>query len=302
MASRFTRLPESLPCQGVLHCSGIKRNFYITRRSAIIPVESPGQISKQGIPEADIYTFLPTKVKQAEYSINPGCVLVNNNLFSKPSNSNNLQILHSTSPHLAFALNENCDPTVRSDMIQGLQRIVKDDSPNLHEAISPSLAFTPQLGTWQGLYTITMHKTRTNAKVLTTELKPSSISTITISTSRGCTRIPMPKFITESTNGVLHAITMHTSCSLALLSHEESATREKKLSHTVPEKWNQEFFEHTYEGPDDMPAHLKCALQGAEANIAIVNGKPHDETLALYLVEHRDHRSNRKIRFSWFAL
>ena len=39
------------------------------------------------------------------------------------------------------------------------------------------------------------------------------------------------------------------------------------MTRLVPESWNQEFFEHTYEGPDDMPGHMKCSLLGCSATV-----------------------------------
>ena len=35
---------------------------------------------------------------------------------------------------------------------------------------------------------------------------------------------------------------------------------EAALNAAVPESWNREFFKHTYEGPDDMPGHVKSSL------------------------------------------
>ena len=48
--------------------------------------------------------------------------------------------MHSTDKNIAFALNENCDPTVRSDMNQGLDRIV-DEKVKLHDVICNSITF-----------------------------------------------------------------------------------------------------------------------------------------------------------------
>lgn len=45
---------------------------------------------------------------------------------------------------------------------------------------------------------------------------------------------------------------------------------ESALNTVVPEAWNDQFFEHTYEGPDDMPGHAKSALFGAGATVPLV--------------------------------
>jgi thiamine phosphate synthase YjbQ (UPF0047 family) len=41
----------------------------------------------------------------------------------------------------------------------------------------------------------------------------------------------------------------------------------------VPEKWNDDFFVHTYEGPDDMPGHVKSSLFGVSVMVPVTDGK-----------------------------
>lgn len=41
----------------------------------------------------------------------------------------------------------------------------------------------------------------------------------------------------------------------------------------VPEKWNLEFFQHTYEGDDDMPGHVKSSLVGVTVSVPVSRGK-----------------------------
>jgi hypothetical protein len=62
------------------------------------------------------------------------------------------------------------------------------------------------------------------------------------------------------------------------------------LTHTVPSSWNRDStFQHTLEGDDDMPGHVKASIMGVSLNIPIGNGR-----LALgawqgiYLDEHLD--------------
>jgi secondary thiamine-phosphate synthase enzyme len=61
----------------------------------------------------------------------------------------------------------------------------------------------------------------------------------------------------------------------------------------VPERFE---WEHSLEGPDDMPAHIKASLMGAALTIPV-----HDGRLALgtwqgiYLCEHRDHGGARDV-------
>ena len=62
----------------------------------------------------------------------------------------------------------------------------------------------------------------------------------------------------------------------------------------VPE--NQNYFTHTYEGSDDMPAHLKSSILGSSIVIPISNGSLKLGTWqGIYLCEHRKHANARNI-------
>jgi secondary thiamine-phosphate synthase enzyme len=62
----------------------------------------------------------------------------------------------------------------------------------------------------------------------------------------------------------------------------------------VPE--NQSYYQHTFEGPDDMPAHLKASLLDSSVSIPITDGKLNLGTWqGIYLCEHRDRGSARKL-------
>ncbi|MCJ8270416.1 MAG: secondary thiamine-phosphate synthase enzyme YjbQ, partial [Psychrosphaera sp.] len=69
---------------------------------------------------------------------------------------------------------------------------------------------------------------------------------------------------------------------------------ESHFNYYVPE--NQIYYQHDYEGPDDMPAHIKASLLGSSVSIPIHNGH-----LALgiwqgiYLGEHRYNATSRTI-------
>jgi secondary thiamine-phosphate synthase enzyme len=89
----------------------------------------------------------------------------------------------------------------------------------------------------------------------------------------------------------------HTSASLALNENADPTVRQDFESHfnvLVPE--NQPYYIHTYEGPDDMPAHIKAALLGASVTIPIANGRLALGTWqGIYLCEHRDHARGRRL-------
>ena len=64
---------------------------------------------------------------------------------------------------------------------------------------------------------------------------------------------------------------------------------ERALNETVPESWNDEFFVHTYEGPDDMPGHVKASIVGCSVTVPVVAGELGlGKAQGLFLCEHRD--------------
>ena len=59
---------------------------------------------------------------------------------------------------------------------------------------------------------------------------------------------------------------------------------------------NMEWIRHTCEGPDDMPAHIKAALNQVSIGIPIVNGRMVLGTWqGIYLFEHRTHPHSRQV-------
>ena len=69
---------------------------------------------------------------------------------------------------------------------------------------------------------------------------------------------------------------------------------EQFFNRTAPEK--AAYFQHTSEGPDDMPAHLKAALLGSSVSIPVVSGRLALGTWqGLYLGEHRNHGGRRSV-------
>ena len=66
------------------------------------------------------------------------------------------------------------------------------------------------------------------------------------------------------------------------------------VHHAVPE--NAPYFEHTAEGPDDMPAHVKSSVIGCSVTIPIRDGRLALGTWqGIYLGEHRADASGRTI-------
>jgi secondary thiamine-phosphate synthase enzyme len=97
--------------------------------------------------------------------------------------------------------------------------------------------------------------------------------------------------------GLAHIFLHHTSASLTLNENADPTVRvdfESHFNKLVPE--NAPYYRHTYEGPDDMPAHLKAALLGNFLSIPITAGRLHlGVWQGIYLGEHRDQASGRTI-------
>jgi len=97
--------------------------------------------------------------------------------------------------------------------------------------------------------------------------------------------------------GMLNILIKHTSAAITLNENADPAVRddfESFISRMVPE--NQPYYLHTLEGADDMPAHIKSSLFGAELTIPITNHRLNLGTWqGIYLCEFRNHGGRRKI-------
>ncbi|ATG34964.1 secondary thiamine-phosphate synthase enzyme [Phaeobacter piscinae] len=101
--------------------------------------------------------------------------------------------------------------------------------------------------------------------------------------------------------GLLTLFVQHTSCSLLI---QENADPEVQgdllayLSRLVPPASDPSmaYLRHTYEGPDDMPAHIKAALLPVSLSIPVRDGRPALGTWqGIYLFEHRDAPHSRRL-------
>ena len=97
--------------------------------------------------------------------------------------------------------------------------------------------------------------------------------------------------------GMLHLFIQHTSASLALnenASREVLADFERWFRRAVPD--GADYFRHTLEGPDDMPAHVKAALLGSSLTLPIRDGALALGTWqGIYLCEHRERGGRRRL-------
>lgn len=99
------------------------------------------------------------------------------------------------------------------------------------------------------------------------------------------------------TQGMAFLFIQHTSASLVLNeNYDFSAKRdmEQFLNHLAPpgESW----YEHTLEGPDDSPAHMRAMITPTSLSIPIDDGKLNLGTWqGIFLAEHRRGRQRRKV-------
>ena len=97
--------------------------------------------------------------------------------------------------------------------------------------------------------------------------------------------------------GLLHLFLQHTSASLAINENADPDVRgdlERHFNVIVPE--NAPHYEHTMEGPDDMPAHIKSVLVGPSLTIPVNDGHLALGTWqGIYLCEHRDRAGGRRV-------
>jgi secondary thiamine-phosphate synthase enzyme len=104
--------------------------------------------------------------------------------------------------------------------------------------------------------------------------------------------------------GVLQIFIKHTSASLTINENADATVREDFESHInamVPE--NAAYYKHNYEGPDDMPAHIKASLMGASVQVPITKGRLNLGTWqGIYLCEHRNRASGRKLVLTAFGV
>jgi secondary thiamine-phosphate synthase enzyme len=103
--------------------------------------------------------------------------------------------------------------------------------------------------------------------------------------------------ITLPEYGVLHVFIQHTSAGLTINENADPSVRtdiEASFNHVFKE--NEPFYRHIYEGPDDMPAHIKSTLVGSSVSVPITKGKLNLGTWqGIYLCEFRNRGGERSI-------
>ncbi|WP_194976962.1 secondary thiamine-phosphate synthase enzyme YjbQ [Aquiflexum lacus] len=109
--------------------------------------------------------------------------------------------------------------------------------------------------------------------------------------------------IRQIKTGMLQVFIQHTSAALTINENADPTVRkdfETFVNELVPESYPR--FIHTYEGTDDMPAHLKSSLMGCSVQVPIGGGKLLlGIWQGIYLCEFRNHGGSRKLVLTAFG-
>ena len=197
-------------------------------------------------------------------------------------------------------INENCDPAVRRDVMRAFSELEFDATVMKRSVSVPILSGAMAFGTWQGLY-LCNFKNDNNDKeevLIRTTVRESDFKKTKrgefVAPRRGChdatTTIATTVDITDVKMGVLNVMIKHTSASLTINDGRKAEELESGLNTLIPESWNDTFLEHTMEGPDDCPAHIKATILGETMNVPIRDGKLvlSSENEHILLCEHRN--------------
>ena len=102
---------------------------------------------------------------------------------------------------------------------------------------------------------------------------------------------PLPKV------GLLNLFIQHTSAALSINENADPDVRvdmESIFNHLVKER--EPYYEHVFEGDDDMPAHAKSSIIGASLSIPITDSRLHLGTWqGIYLCEFRNYGGSRRV-------
>lgn len=97
--------------------------------------------------------------------------------------------------------------------------------------------------------------------------------------------------------GLMHILIKHTSAAITINENADPSVRSDLKSYLdkyVPE--NEPYFRHTFEGSDDMPAHIKASLFGVDLTIPITSNRLNLGTWqGIYLCEFRNHGGRRNL-------
>jgi secondary thiamine-phosphate synthase enzyme len=97
--------------------------------------------------------------------------------------------------------------------------------------------------------------------------------------------------------GLLHLFIKHTSAALTINENADPDVQtDMNAIFNQLVKEGEPYYEHTFEGEDDMPAHAKSTITGVNISIPITNGALNlGIWQGIYLCEFRNRAGNRRI-------
>lgn len=104
-------------------------------------------------------------------------------------------------------------------------------------------------------------------------------------------------FLELPKQGLMHIFVQHTSAGITINENADRTVREDfETVFNILVKENESYYKHTFEGPDDMPAHIKTSLVGNSVTIPIADYKLKLGTWqGIYYCEFRNEPQKRKI-------
>ena len=102
--------------------------------------------------------------------------------------------------------------------------------------------------------------------------------------------------LSSITIGMINLFIKHTSASISINENADPSVRDDMENFFNDIADDKQYYIHTYEGSDDMPAHIKNSLLGSSLNIPVTDGRMNlGIWQGIYLGEHRDTPSSREI-------
>lgn len=108
-------------------------------------------------------------------------------------------------------------------------------------------------------------------------------------------------WVNGADDGLLTLFIRHTSASLLIQENADPEVQSDLLHYfqrLVPPTTDpsMSYLTHTYEGPDDMPAHIKAAMMPVSLSIPVTQGRLVLGTWqGIYVFEHRDAPHDRQV-------
>lgn len=96
--------------------------------------------------------------------------------------------------------------------------------------------------------------------------------------------------------GMVNIFVKHTSASVSINENADPSVRVDMESFYSDIADDKSYYIHTYEGRDDMPAHIKSSILGQSVTVPITDSRLNLGTWqGIYFGEHRDYAGERKI-------